>query len=217
MTSIRRDIIITLTHAFPIPPPPLLSMGTCSLEPGELDVIIDEESDSEELTKAENPSTTSLPLRKIISFVVAFLLKLRIMYSLPDRAIIVLLRFFKYLLLAIGTAFNVSTLAGGVHFPQSLRGCYTYLQLDVCPYTEYVVCPSCHLLYDGTVEALVHGTSTQRVSAKCSFIEWPHHSQQRYRLPCNNVLLNQIQTKHGITFKPRKVYYYYGLKPALTI
>ena len=182
----------------------------------ELDVIIEEESDSEELSEAERLEIP-LPLKKIISLILAFLLKLRIMYSLPDRAIVVLLRFFKYLLLAIGTAFNVSALTNGIHFPQSLHGCYTHLNVDESPFREYVACPSCHILYDTPIQELVHGTSAQRVSDRCSFIAWPHHPQQRFRLPCNTILLNQIRTKRGVSFKPRKVYYYYGLKRALSI
>ena len=182
----------------------------------ELDVIIEEESDSEELSEAERLEIP-VPLEKNISLILAFLLKLRIMYSLPDRAIVVLLRFFKYLLLAIGTAFNVSALTNGIHFPQSLYGYYTHLNVDESPLREYVACPSCHTLYDTPIQELVHGTSAQRVSDRCSFIVWPHHPQQRFRLPCNTILLNQVRTKRGVSFKPRKVYYYYGLKRAPSI
>ena len=46
-------------------------IGPSESEAEELDVIIEEESDSEELSEAE-PSELPLPLKKIISLILAF-------------------------------------------------------------------------------------------------------------------------------------------------
>ena len=48
-------------------------------------------------------------------------------------------------------------------------------------------------------------------------MEFPHHPKERFREPCNATLLNQVQKNNQITFKPRKVYYYYGVRAALPI
>lgn len=153
---------------------------------------------------------------KIISIVIVFLLKLRVVYNISDRAIILLLRFFKFLLLMVGGTFCIPDLNEGIYFPQSLRGCYSYLDLATTPYREHIVCPTCHLLYDTNVQSLILGTARRQTSDKCSFVEFPNHPQERFRLPCNAILLNQVPKKK-ITFKPRRVYYYYGLRAALPV
>ena len=186
-----------------------------SSETEELDIIIEDISDTEEYPET-NHSTSSYSIKKILSVIIVFLLKLRIAFNVPDRAIIVLLRFFKYLLM-IGTAFNVPDLKSEVYLPRSIHGCYSFLDLSESPFKEFIVCPSCNMLYGSAIHRLIHGTSSQRQSAKCSFTEFPNHPQQRFRLPCGAVLLNQVQRRNQISFKPRKIYYYYGLQPALSI
>lgn len=132
----------------------------------------------------ETLPTFLLRVKKIISLVITFLLKLRVVYNISDRAVILLLLFFKFLLGVIGTSFGVPELRNGVHFPQSLPGCYSFLDLNATPYKEYVVCPACHMLYDPNTQTLILGTSQRQVSAKCSFVGFPNHPQRRFRLPC---------------------------------
>ena len=127
---------------------------------------------------------------KIISIVIAFLLKLRVVYNISDRAVILLLRFFKFILLLVGNTFGVPDLKEGIYFPQSLHGCYSYLDLPAKYYKEYIVCPTCHFLYDSSVQNLIVGTAQRQVSEKCSFVEFPNHPQERFRLPCNTILLS---------------------------
>ena len=187
-----------------------------SNESEELDIIIEDSSDTEEHPET-NCGTSSHSMKKIFSVIIVFLLKLRIAFNVPDRAIVVLLRFFKYLLLMIGTAFNLPDLKSELYLPQSIHGCYSFLDLSESPFKEFIVCPSCNMLYGSAIHRLIHGTSSQPQSAKCSFIEFPNHPQRRFRLPCSTVLLNQVQKRNRISFKPRKIYYYYGLQPALSI
>ena len=187
-----------------------------SSEAEEPDIIIEDSSDTEEYPET-NRSTSSHSIKKILSVIIVFLLKLRITFSVPDRAIVVLLRFFKYLLLMIGTAFNLPDLKSELNLPRSIHGCYSFMDLSENPFKEFIVCPSCNMLYGSAVHTLVHGTSSLRQSAKCSFIEFPNHPQRRFRLPCGTVLLNRVQKRSQVSFKARKIYYYYGLQPALSI
>ena len=128
------------------------------------------------------------PLKNIISLILAFLLKLRIIYILPDRAIVVLLRFLKYLLLAIGTAFNVSILTNRIHFPQSLHGCYTHLNVDESQNTWLV-----HPAIFSIIEQFKYRTLA-RVSAKCSFVAWPHQYLFKIRSKQNKVSRSNHET-----------------------
>ena len=176
--------------------------------------IIIEDSDSEDISKTQSPSPPR-PIHNIVSFCIAFLLKFRVVYKISDSAIVVLLRFLKHLLRVIGISFNVPGLQNEIYFPQSMHGCFSYLHVNPAPYKEYVVCPSCHLLYDPQTQKLT--TSTHH-SEKCTFVPYPKHPQLRFRLPCNTTLLYEVRKcgTQGIRrFKPRKVYCYYGLKAAL--
>ena len=187
-----------------------------SSETKELDIVIEDISDTEEYPET-NRGTSSHSIKKILSVIIIFLLKLCIAFNVPDRVIVVLLRFFKYLLFMIGTAFNVLDLKSELYLPQSIHGCYSFLDLSESLFKEFIVCQSCNMLYGSAVHRLVHGTSSQRQSAKCPFTEFPNHPQRRFQLPCSAILLNQVQQRNQISFKSRKIYYYYGLQPALSI
>ena len=89
------------------------------------DVIIEDSSDGEEYL--DTCSTNSPSAKNIISIVIAFLLKLRVVYNVSDRAVVLLLCFFKFILMMVGNAFGVSELKEAIYFPQSLHGCYSYL------------------------------------------------------------------------------------------
>jgi len=98
-----------------------------------------------------------------------------------------------------------------INIPLSLQKCYVLLGLKKTPYTEYLSCPSCHLLFNS--DALL-AINHRPESITCPFVEFPNHPQQRFRLPCSTTLFIKVQKKGEIKFKPRRAYYYYGLKAA---
>ena len=134
-----------------------------------------------------------------------------IFYNIPDRAIVVLLRFFKYIFQLVGSMFQVNI---EISIPLSLQKCYALLGLRKTPFTEYLSCPSCHLLFNS--DALL-ATNIRPELITCPFVEFPNHPQQRFRLPCNATLFIKVQKRGEIKFKPRRVYYYYGLKSAFCV
>ena len=156
-----------------------------------------------------------MTINKVVTIVIAFLLKFRVVYNIPNRAIVVLLRFIKYLLFVIGQSFGVPQLTNDIYLPQSIQGCYSYLHINSSPYKEYVVCPMCQILYDQELQELVTGSGTSRHSSVCTFVEFPNHPQRRFRQPCNTALMNTVRCGRSHVFRPRKIYYYYGLKLAL--
>ena len=182
------------------------------------EIIIDSEdsSDSEHHESDFNEGSRNLSSHSNNVFVltVAFFLMFRVIYNIPDHAVVLLLRFFKYLLSTVGGVFQISELETAEKFPQSIQGCYSFLNLEKKPYKEYIVCPSCHMLFNINTLSM---TTRRLETIKCSFVEFPNHPQMHFRLPCNTTLFNQVQNKRGREYKPRRIYYYYGLKAALNI
>lgn len=140
-----------------------------------------------------------------------------VVYGISDRAVVSLFRFLKYLFKLIGKDYNVADFNEESLFPVTIKGCYSVLDLNYSPYKEYIVCPSCHLLYDCNTQALVSGTTNMCESLKCQFVEFPNHPQLCFRNPCNTALLNKIIKGQRVEFKPRKVYYYFGIISALLL
>ena len=90
------------------------------------DIIVEDSDDSDDQVDPTHATEAHLNPRvvdKLITVIVAFLLKFRIVYHILIRAIIVLLRF-KYLLLLFGQSFGVSS---QLYLLQSIPGCYSYL------------------------------------------------------------------------------------------
>lgn len=183
-----------------------------SVDEVDLDVIV-EDSDEDERHVNHQSSEAS----RIVTLIVAFLFKFQIAYKIPGNAIVILLRFFKYLLFIIGKCFGVEALQQDLKIPQSIHGCCSLTGITHKPFKEFIVCPTCHTLFDPAVTELVEGTSTNRRSARCKHVQFPHHPQQRFCSACNAVLMNEVKkTRNRIDFKPRKVYCYYGIKAALS-
>lgn len=174
-------------------------------------IIEDNESDIEPVTEVNSEQSS-----RITSFIVAFLLKFQILFKISDSAIVLLLRFFKYLLVFIGTTFQVEALNEDLDFPKSLHGCQSLLGISHTSFKEYVVCSKCHSLFDPTVQKLIEGTGSNRRSIQCKFVSYPNHPQARFRAPCNTVLMRTVKTcKNTIKFRARKTFCYYGFKAAL--
>lgn len=152
----------------------------------------------------------------MVLLLIAFLLKFQFVFKISDTAIAMLLRFFNYMIKVIGNSFNIPVLQGIVT-PLSIRGCHSLLGSNQMLFKEYVVCPTCHMLYfDPQLSTLVEGTTMNRKSALCKYVKFPNHPQLRLRSPCNTTLMNTIKNLgNKVSFKARKTYCYYGLKAAL--
>ena len=107
----------------------------------------------------------------------------------------------------IGNVFSVLDLKSELHLPQSIHGCYSFLDLSESPFKEFIVCmyvcPSCNMLYSSAIHTLVYGTYSQCQLTKCSFTEFPNHPQWRFRLPyysAHAVLFFSIKYNEGIKF-----------------
>lgn len=172
---------------------------------------IDGDNDND-FFKDENSTRNDNSINKMISITVKFLLIFRVVYNIPDHGIVLLLKFFRFLIAKIMEIYKSPAVNYIVNIPLSIHGCYSLLGLKETPFRQYTVCPSCHLLYNADTLLSSHRRTEE---IKCSFVEFPDHPQARYRLPCNSRLFDKVQKKHAVQFKSRKLYYYYGLKLAL--
>ena len=142
-------------------------------------VMQDLSNEDEESAAGDSIANSSLPTKKTVGLIVAFCLTFRVVFNIPDRAIILLLCFFKYIFLTIGIEINI---------PQSLHNSMAFLGLQKEPHIEYVSCPSCHLLYDSKVLLESHRRPEM---IKCTHVEFPNHPQKQFRLPCNIPLFSK--------------------------
>ena len=181
-----------------------------TLELFDAEPIVDESED-----ETIDPSHAEARVPAIIILIIAFLLKFQAVFKISDNAIMVLLKFFKYLLITIGKHLKIPTLQQGINLPLSLNGCRSLVGIKHRPYKEYVVCP-CHMLFDPEAPQLIKGTTANRRSVMCKNLMFPNHPQARFRMPCNTMLMNTVKKiGNKIDFRARKIYCYYGLKAAL--
>lgn len=175
-------------------------------------LIEDISDDDDDAHQTDIPIMTSHRIKNLIGLVVTFFLTFRVIYNVSDQAILLLLKFVKYLICKVGTAFQISELSNDLRFPKTIQGCYSLLKQNKSPCTEFIICPSCHMLYDHSIVA----SSSRTQIPKCSFVEFPNHPHLRFRQPCNYTLLNSVLRKGTVNLKPKKLYYFYGIKASLS-
>lgn len=172
--------------------------------------------DDDEVEDDTSDSESQQPQSRIVLFLVTFLLKFQLVHKISDRAILLLLKFIKYLIEIIGKSLNTAALQN-IHTPASIQGCHSLVGSTHMPFKEYVVCPTCHMLFDPKVHPLTEGTTNNKKSVKCKYVKFPNHPQARFRMPCDTILLYTIKKRgNKRDFRARKTYCYYGLKSALT-
>src|SRR5271154_3824074 len=76
---------------------------------------------------------------------------------------------------------------------------------------QYAACSKCHKLYD--INKLLDKTEVQT----CGFINFPNHTMQRFRQPCNNPLTKEINNNNQQVFCPIKTYPLGNIRQQLTL
>lgn len=131
-------------------------------------------------------SESEQPPSGIVLFLVTFLLKFQLVYKISDTAIVLLLRFIKYLIMMIGKSFTIPTLQNS-YIPASIQGCHSLVGSSHMPFKEYVVCPTCHLLYDPEVTPLTEGTTSNKRSVRCKYVKFPNHPREISKSPTSQI------------------------------
>ena len=74
-------------------------------------------------------------------------------------------------------------------------------------FRKYVVCKKCFCLY--SYDDCVNVVEGQEMSASCSQVQYPNHTQQARRKACGQQLLKQVSLSNGTSkLYPYKVYSY---------
>lgn len=101
-------------------------------------------------------------------------------------------------------------------FPSSLYMLKKHFNLHKDGFQKFVVCPKCNSLYN--YNSAFEKVGSQRVSKKCSYVDFPNHRQRAHRKPCNEVLLKEVKLQDGKTkLYPIKVYSYNSIIETLRI
>ena len=127
-------------------------------------------------------------------------------YNVTSSALTSLLKLFRlfFSLLCTFSSLMASVLS---FFPISVHTLKRFLNVNENSFIKCIVCPSCHSLY--TFEDCFDLVGGQKKPKKCSYVSFPNHRQQAFRLPCETRLLAEVTLKSGkVKYYPRKYYCY---------
>ena len=145
-----------------------------------------------------------------------FLFLWQSVFKVADRAILVLLKFFKLFLHAVGRMLKAEVLINFAKIiPETLYLIEKNIGLQKDSFTKYAVCPKCKTLYNFE-DCIRRRPNGEAVSAKCSHVELPRHPQQARRRPCGTVLMKTMRSRTGKPFLyPKQVYCFRKLTDSL--
>ena len=149
-----------------------------------------------------------------------FLIKMQLVYRLPNAAIILILKLLKVIMGYLSSLMPDSPMATIVKImPTSLYMAKKYSQLQKCQYKQYAVCPKCYALYDQSsfkmTEIDEYGCE---VSKCCTRVLYPNHTQISKRKACDEILMKKVKYKmHKFCFKPIQTYCYLGIRAGITL
>ena len=121
-----------------------------------------------------------------------FLFMWQFLFNVSDAALSVLLQFMYQFLKVIHSLIrNDVTAAWMDKFPCTVTGLRKRVLQEEIKYSNYVVCPRCHSLYDKSDCILKTGTTL--MSKTCLFIEFPNHPMASFRKQCGESLLYTVE------------------------
>lgn len=152
------------------------------------------------------------PLKQLL---LHFLIFWQFSYNISNAAVVSLLKFLKYFLGYLGRILNSKPLSESSQvIPVSLSCFYKTLLSKEHYFKTYVVCPSCHVVYEYD-DCFSHNANGTRESKCCKHIMFPNHPRLSYRKPCSALLLKKVRNKSGITLCPIMVYPYRSLRTSV--
>ena len=122
--------------------------------------------------------------------------------NISERALQYLIPFLKYFLDLLGTLFdNYQLKEASKEIPLTTKTAIKLLGLCEDGIIQYVVCPTCHSIYEYE-DCLTTLTNGDKASKLCCFVKYPNHTQPSRRGPCNtlkssylNLHFQKIQVK----------------------
>ena len=125
-------------------------------------------------------------------------------FRVSNTAITHLIRFLKYFVRSLGRVFDNAQLET---FSSNMPIIYNSMLLQAGvssgDFIEYVVCPSCHSVYN--FEDCIVYVGREKRPRSCSHITYPNHPHVSRRQPCGASLLKIVRTGKGSKLVPLKV------------
>jgi len=188
---------------------------------GDSESFEDEDNDSEDSEDSEvdddgeanfastdfedgEPNLPNINVDDNYTWVILWILRYQQRYKLPNVAIDSLFKFLKAFLSMIDKNKFSS-------FPSSLHTAKKSLGISA-NIIKYAACNQCHKLYD------ISELSNKTEILTCSFIDYPNHSQERFRQKCNNPLVKKVDSNSGNPiFRPIMTFPIVNIKQQLTL
>ena len=168
------------------------------------------DADSEEDAESILPAAE---LHPVIRLCMIFLLLWQCIFHVSDAGMAVLVLFMHHLLHLLSQLTSsqyLCTLSNA-----SLYGARKLLGLLYDQFVEYVVCPSCHSIYDYS-QCYRQDVQGKKFSKRCWYVRFPNHPFQQHRKECGIFLLESVQTRiSNIILRPRMTFCYRPLQKSI--
>ena len=154
------------------------------------EILLD--SDTDEDSDYEVRPAPALPVyvRVLMLFLISWQAFFTVSHAGLAMMVVFLYHFFRVLFLFENTS---DILKCFVKFwPKSPTGLHQSLNIQLDKFKQFVVCPSCHCIYDYD-----HCITATKQVRKCQFIAFPNHPRQSKRSPCGTPLLDRKKTQNG--------------------
>lgn len=151
-------------------------------------------SDDDAMADIEHAPTQNFvedqKLKIFVRWIMVFISRLRILYSLSDVACNFILKFLSTLL----AIFNKAISPGNLIVAKVPSSIYMMRQMlgGIKEFTQFVVCHKCHHIYE-----LENCKDRNGLSKRCLFVLYPNHPQRRMRESCDTLLLKTVELSSG--------------------
>ena len=171
-------------------------------------------NNSENLDQQEDQSRDAFTIATILTVMIA---RWSYRYNIPLCALQALLKLIRISFVLLSTL--SSSFPSVIHsflsfFPSSMYTFKRFIKVNENDFVKFVVCPSCHSLYN--FEECFDTYGTRKKPKLCSFIAFPEHPHRLRRQMCGSRLIAEVILKSGkVQYYPRKYYCYKPISESL--
>ena len=134
-----------------------------------------------------------------------FLLSWQATFRVPDTCIQALMTFMHHFLLFVSVITRSEQLCVFAKtLPRSVKQLRSVAGINIDSFTNFVVCPLCHSIYDSNSCLLTMGS--RKEIKKCQHIPYPDHPHASFRKKCDQPLLKLCKGKSTCVHRPFKVF-----------
>ena len=173
-------------------------------------------SDDEEEENGTTQTSSTTDISPSILSLSLFLLTWQASFRVSDTCVAALLGFLYHFLMFVSTITCSHQLGQfAVNIPRNVKKLREVVGLNVDGFTQFIVCPQCHSIYDS--DSCIVTTGTRKEAKTCQHIAFPDHPHASFRRRCNQPLMKSIKAKTSCIFRPFKVYCYQGIMSTLKV